>query len=271
MGYTVNFTENQSVTADDLNAVAYGLTEDSTSFSDGKLYGIKDLNAISKAIITKGVSSGCNVSLRSGSVFISQGIAYFDDGKKITIDTGGITLSRESTTEKNYVWLSNDDITGQVSAKCTKASPDGDCVKLAEISKSGVVTQTKDIAKMKNSSMLPNFYREPITFTLSPSSNSDILTETIDIGDDFKRMVVTSNRALVYLDWERMVGYRVDSDDKLQEYDLTAGPGNFGSMDNVVLLPSKQGCSIWFVSYEENILTVETRNSGSGTFTIYCM
>jgi len=265
LGYTVNFTDNQNVTADDLNSVAYGLTEDSTSFSDGTLYGVKDLNAISKSIITKGVSSGCNVSLKSGKVFISQGTAYFDDGKKITIDADGITLSRQSTTQKNYVWLSNDDITGQVSAKCTKSSPSGDFVKLAEISSSGVVTKTKDIAKMKNPSLLPNFYPEPITIKVKEDKTWPTIQTKIDIGADYKRMVAISYYNLIYLDWENMTGYRQTGDDRIETYDLS-------DSSKRIYLALAPGVYVEFISYKNNILTTNiTHGISSPSFTIYCM
>lgn len=272
MGYKVNFTENQSISADDLNAIAADFSDEGTSFSDGVLYGVSDLNAISKAIITKGVSDGCDVKLKtSTTVFISQGTAFFGDGKKMEIDSSGITLARASTSEKNYVWLSNDDVTGVVSAKCTTTAPTGDSVKLAEISTGGTVTKTKDLALMKNSSLLPNLYAEPITFSLNPSTNTEYLQKEIDIGGDFRRMVVMSNSDMVYLDWESMLGYRTNNDDRIEAYDLTKTPGRFAVLTDVAHVTSASGCRIWFVSYENNKLTVETRESGNTEFTIYCM
>lgn len=272
MGYKVNFTENQSISAEDLNAIAADFSDEGTSFSDGKLYGVSDLNAISKAIITKGVSDGCDVKLKtSTTVFISQGTAFFGDGKKMEIDSSGITLTRASKSKKNYVWLSNDDVTGNVCAKCTTTAPAGDCVKLAEISTGGTVTKTKDLALMKNSSFLPNLYREPITFTLNPSSGKEYLKKEIDIGEDFKRMVAMSKSDMVYLDWESMLGHRTNNDDRIEAYDLTKTPSTFAALTDVAHLKSENGCRIWFVSYKNNKLTVETRGSGLSEFTIYCM
>lgn len=265
MGFNVNFTDNQSVTAEMLNAVAEGLSEEQASFSDGVLYGIKELNEISKAIITSGVSSGCSVSLSdSGNVLISQGTAYFADGKKITIDSDGIALVRESTSKTNYVWLLNDDVTGVVSAKCTVDVPSGDCVRLAEISKSGMVTESKDVALMKNPSLLPNFYREPIEISVEEDILGTKITQTTDTGGNYRRMVVVGGKEqILFLDWDNMTGYSSSNTTKV--YDLS-------SQSDIIELHLSVDVHVEFRSYNNNILTMKIQKGyASHRFKIYCM
>lgn len=263
MGFKVNFTENQSVAALDLNAISEGLSGEKTNFSDGVLYGVSDLNAISKSIITSGVSSGLLVSiLNGGEVFISQGTAFFADGRKITVDSDGITLVRESTDKTNYVWLLNDEVTGVVSAKCTIASPSGDCVKLAEISKDGTVTMKKDVALLKNSSLLPNYYREPVRVLVDKNENE---TVNIDAGGNFRRMVIVSTEGMLYLDWDKNEGIKSRNTETV--YDLT----NTNNPISISLSYSDDSY-VYVISYKNNILTLRKDGGwAQNEFTIYFM
>ena len=73
MGFKVNFTDNQDISAQELNTIASDIdsTGERVSFSDDILYGVDDLNAITKSLITKGVSTGCTVTVSGLSVTIN--------------------------------------------------------------------------------------------------------------------------------------------------------------------------------------------------------
>ena len=213
MGYKVNFTDNQNVTGSDINGISRSLDETAmTDFSDGVLYGVDALNGISASLITSGVRAGCDARLEDGIVTISSGEAYFADGKKIVIDSDGITLSAPEG--KSYVWLSNDNVSGVVSAKCTSDVPSGDCVRLAEIS-DGILKKTKDIARLKNGSLLPNCYKE---FELKARGYDNVTENTLDIGENYRKMVLICSdiyppdkkHGLCFFDWDEGKAYNYD-------------------------------------------------------------
>ena len=209
MGYKVNFTDNQSVTGSDINDISLSMEEAATDFEDGVLYGVDALNGISATLITSGVSTGCDAVINDGIVTISAGVAYFADGKKIVIDSDGITLSAPEG--KSYVWLLNDGISGVVSAKCTNEEPSGDCVRLAEIS-GGRLKKMKDLARMKNGSLLPNCYKE---FELDVHGYDTLTEQTLDIGENYRKMVLicsdtyspNSKYGLCFFDWDEGKAY----------------------------------------------------------------
>jgi len=266
MGYKVNFTDNQSVNADEINAISLGLDESvETDFADGVLYGVDALNSISASLITSGVSSGCDVVLSDGIVTISSGVAYFADGKKMTIDSDGITLAVIAD-EKNYVWLLNDEVSGVVSAKCTTEEPSGDCVRLAEISSSGKLKRIKDKALMKNSSILPNSYE---VFELAAHGYDTETETTFDVGKDYRKMVFVSSEiyspdprhGVCYFDWD---------EGKVYTYD---GAAHEPSEWKIQLRTAE----VVFKSYENNVLTFSSKKhysmdgNTSSEFRLICM
>ena len=261
MGFTVNFTDNQNVDAEKINNIGKSIDETmaETSFEDDVLYGVDALNSITKSLITKGVSKGCDVICADNRVTISQGTAFFADGKKIEIDADGITLVREEN-EINYVWLLNDEVTKTITAKCTKEVPSGDYVCLAEISESGMVGGTKDIALMKNASILPNSY---ILKTVEFSKDTKDKEYTLDLGGNYRRMVLMSEQRLVFIDWDKNIWYR-DKNHYVEEFTIAEGTYPSLSYDN--------DSSVRILSFENNILTYRVNAIyGSGKFVIHCM
>ncbi|MBE7035661.1 MAG: hypothetical protein E7402_06085, partial [Ruminococcaceae bacterium] len=151
MGYRVNFLDNQTVTALDMNAITEELGSGALSFMDDTLYGVKDLNQISHTLVGKGVSRGMSLSLQDGQVRIAEGSAFMADGKRVEVDQDGVLLDYVSGAV-NYVWLYRDVITDFVVPRCTTEEPFGeDFVVLGSISKDGMIDGRPDLAVMKNS------------------------------------------------------------------------------------------------------------------------
>lgn len=264
MGYTVNFTDNQLISASELTDISRSIDEGSEAvdFKDNTLYGVDELNNISASLITKGVSSGLDVSLSGENVIISQGVAYFSDGRKITVDADGIILTKE-TNKHQYIWLLNDTVNGLVSAKCTESAPSGDFVMLAEIEASNVLVAKKDIALMKNSSLMPNYY-ECVGQHINILKTTEGTTFTLNVGKDFRRMVILSQRGPVYIDWNAGKIYRY-KDPYMEEAQV------YGTRIEI-----KSYLDIEFISYENNVLTYKAHCStihGSvyGDLVIDCM
>lgn len=264
MGYTVNFTDNQNISASDLSDISKSIDSGAevVDFRDNTLYGVDELNKISQALITKGVSNGLMVLKNGKNVTISAGLAYFNDGKKIKVDSSGITLAKAENTHQ-YVWLSNDTVAGLVSAKCTKDAPSGDYVMLAEIDENGDIIQKKDIALMKNSSLMPNHYKQ-ISQHINIEKTANGTTFTLNVGKNFRRMIILSQRQPVYIDWDANKMYRYN-DSYMEEA---------SALNTKIEI--KSYLEIEFLSYENNILTYKAHCStihGSiyGDLMIDCM
>ncbi len=150
MGYVVNFTDNSLVTADYLNDTAAELGGGVLAFGDDMTYGVDDLNGISAELITKGVTRGCGLSVAGNQVTIAEGVLYMSDGRRVVIDTDGVTLDYTAGSI-NYVWFDYDAVTGFVAPRCTVEEPAADdYVILGRITAEGTIEGKPDRAVMKN-------------------------------------------------------------------------------------------------------------------------
>lgn len=270
MGFKVNFTDNQNVTAEDLSTVSSDISGTETNFSDGIIYGVDSLNDISKAMITSGVSKGCDVTLvDDATVHISDGVAFFDDGKKVVVDAEGLDIPFEKSGKKQYVWFLNDALTGVVSAKITESDPTGDCIRLAEITSGGNVLKVNHCALMKNSSLLPNHYGNPITVDVRPpDGKNDYYDIEINIGDNYRKLVAISNYDILFMDWENMVAYNVGRPNGIVKR-IIGGEEN----PAVLCIYPSVDAYVYFISLENNILKARIYHPGSVThnFTLHLM
>ncbi len=176
MGYLVNFLENQTVCARDMNDISTSLGGVTTDFEDGRLYGVTDLNQISCSLIGKGVASGCGLFLQEEGVLISQGELFMSDGKRVIIDEEGILLPIVQGVT-NYVWFYQDTVLGTLTPKCTQEEPSGeDFVRLGEITPEGEISGKSDRAVMKNSHLGLNHMEEySFTYQFKPGESKETL------------------------------------------------------------------------------------------------
>lgn len=180
MSYKINFLDNQTVSAEDINRVSETLGSGVLAFSDDMTYGVDDLNAITENLVSKGVSRGCGLSVSDEGVFISQGVLFMGDGKRVEIDADGILLTY-AVGEKNYVWFSNDREIGFVAPKCTVSEPVGDdYVVLGTVEADGSISGRADLAVMKNSHLGLNFCEEHASAVLMwGTASEETLVEEI--------------------------------------------------------------------------------------------
>lgn len=252
MGFKVNFQDNQKVSAAMLNSIAPDITEEpafDSAFSDDTLYGVDDLNAITSTLITKGVSKGMAVSVSGSSVTISHGVAFFEDGKKITVDLDGVTLPWQEGSI-NYVWFSNDLISGSVSAKCTTSEPEGDYIKLCEISPKGVVTMKQDVALMKNASLLPN-HHESVTLTVRTGNDYDDSVYEYSVPAGHSKMIAKGYFYHAYFDFDK------NTMSKGSRNGLRTG--EIGS----IFLELSSETDVYITSYKNGILTLRVSYVGT--------
>ena len=175
MSYSVNFLDNQLVTAEVINQASAELGGNALGFSDDMLYGVDDLNAISKSLIEKGVSYGCELSLQEDTVVIGEGVLFMPDGKRVEIDPEGVALPLVPE-QTSFVWFALDDITGFVFPRCTDYAPgSAPHVMLGMVTDKGEITGYPDKAVMKHENMGKN-YTEIHSLTVDFSGD---VTETL--------------------------------------------------------------------------------------------
>ncbi len=150
MGYYVNFLDNELVTGAFLNDTAAELGGGVLAFQDDMTYGVDDLNGISAALVTKGVSRGCDLSVSGSQVTIGEGVLFMSDGRRVAIDAEGVTLDYTAG-GVHYVWFGYDAVTGFVAPRCTVEEPAADdYVILGQITAEGTIDGKPDRAVMKN-------------------------------------------------------------------------------------------------------------------------
>lgn len=153
--YKVNFMANQTIAAADIHAIGDNIAEaEYPTFSDGVTYGVDALNGITAQMVTAGVKRGagnnCVVSLNGTTVFISSGTVFFDCGAVMTIDSDGISVDLEDSSQTNYVYLFFDAALNAAGAKCTVVQPSGtDCVLLAEITGTSITQNAERFCKSR--------------------------------------------------------------------------------------------------------------------------
>ncbi len=198
MGYQVNFMDNTAVYAKDLNGIAEELGGKASAFEDGVLYGVDELNQISKELISKGVSRGCELMVdqivenAESYVKIGEGVLYLSDGKRVEVDAEGILLPFMVGTVY-YVWFSRDVISGLVTPCCTTEAPEGDYVLLGRITAEGVPVSKPEMAIMKNGFLGRN-KTETFSFTLVGGGTAEekLLCEFTPEQTGYNRIVLYS-------------------------------------------------------------------------------
>ncbi len=149
MSYKVNFMDNQEVLALDLNQITERLGGGMLAFSNDTLYGVDDLNEISKTLVSKGVAEGCALTAQGDTVHIGAGVLFLESGQRVEIDEAGIDLTFAAG-ETQYVYFLRDAITGAVLPRCTPQAPSGDFVLLGYVNTAGTAESRPEIAIMKN-------------------------------------------------------------------------------------------------------------------------
>ncbi len=161
MGYKYSFFDNQLIGADELNkALTYMVAGNGVSpvFNavDGT-YPVSQINDINLNLVAGGVvpasdSTCCVTKIADGEVFISPGVAFFDNGTTIEIDSSGEVLNYTAGVV-NYIYLISSMSEMKAYPACTMEEmtdgADNYYILLAEISAEGAVTDRRIYAKGK--------------------------------------------------------------------------------------------------------------------------
>ena len=143
------FTDNQEVTATDLNNIAIDLGyADYDHFPETPPQSaVSALNQITKDLTSKGVLQAlnkCEITASGGNISVATGIIVFDTGAKKRIETA-VTLTSQNGT--SYVYALNNTNDNTITLNCDTAFPtSGDYVKLATVT-DNVVTDMREWSK----------------------------------------------------------------------------------------------------------------------------
>ncbi len=194
MAYHFSFADNEVYSAKDVNNITKRLVTKGVAdiFEDGKPYNLSQMNQMGALVYTSGVVpetiSTLKVTVDGETVLIHPGMAFFEDGAVIEIEKDGHILSRIPGVI-NYVYLKNDLVnTNACLPVCSIDAPTGDFVQLAEISEDGVVTDKRTYAMGKLGGYQSNAERPMIiTQNFSPQNLSETFQKTYDIGNNTYR------------------------------------------------------------------------------------
>ena len=146
MAYTVDFLDNNQVTAAQLNAIrreAGG--EVSADFAANTEYMTSKLNDIRKGILSEGVKTGCGCSLdESGvNIRIGAGACCFGTGMYLEIDAEGVSVPRGSA-GTTYVYLYASTAANAAAPVAVQEEKAGaGYVPLCEVSEDGIITDRR--------------------------------------------------------------------------------------------------------------------------------
>lgn len=181
---STEFYYNQEVTAAMLNDTAIDLGATSFSQYGTEKFGCAELNKITQTLVSSGVltSGGAlrpvvETDSKGKYIVIQDGTAVFNDGAKYT-QSSRLRYGYASSLKGQKIYILNDTANGRAILMRSSTYPTAaDYVKIAEISSSGTVTDTRTICSAKVELTSGNVYIEK---TLTPSGTSASATFTAD-------------------------------------------------------------------------------------------
>ncbi len=156
MAITYSFADNTAYGTEDINDITKSLVGAGVApFISKSSYNVSDLNAMTSALVGAGVQlEGCkctieNVGAQNMTIFVSQGIVFFDSGVRLTVDSDGYTLAvSPNTAGPIYAYYNQALQTADI--VFAESLPDsGDFVQLAEISTDGEICDKRKFAESK--------------------------------------------------------------------------------------------------------------------------
>ena len=185
MGYTYSFLDDETYSAKDINDITKRLVTSGVEddFSDGVPYNTGRLNIISNQMATEGVIPEDNTSLKveyieTGKVKINKGCAFLEDGKTFTVDDEGVILEFVPSST-NYVYIEDNDTLSKIRPCVSDSLPYGyDYILLATVSRKGVVKDERKFAKGKLPGYMSDF-NQPKRFTVYVEDEGEVV---VDIG-----------------------------------------------------------------------------------------
>ncbi len=200
MGFSVDFTDNKSISAQELNSVIAelgdGTVEVSSEFVDDKLYYTDKLNCIRSEIVTGGVASGCEAALCETGIIIGEGLCFFDNGMRMKIDSEGISLGVTSG-EENFVYLYASPMLNIATAVVTTEEKTGsEYVPICKIKADGALVDARMWCRAKIP-MLNSRFAQTENFTIfKPTEDKSLLASFPLINKAYSYIVFITEQAM---------------------------------------------------------------------------
>lgn len=225
MGYKFSFLDNKEYSADDINAITRRLVTVGVadSFVNGTPYNTTKINDVIKAISHSGVVpevvTACKVvAVDDNNIQISEGLAFFESGTSIEIDSGGVILQFVGGV-KNYVYVKSNLAANTIAPYCSVEAPVGDYVMLAEIDADGTIVDKRRYAKGKLAGYQSNAgHMLEVDWTGDPisvvnTSDPPFEKQIYFTPNEFSTMVLMYHDN--YFDENLLVTYFIDTDETL--------------------------------------------------------
>ena len=151
MSITYSFKDNVSYGTDDINGIVACLVGAGIApFVSKTSYSTSAFNALTAAVVGSGTSLGGCKCTRSGSaVKVAQGIIYFENGVTMQVDANGYTVTPAADTAGYIYAYFNTSLQTADILFGTALPTTGHCVKLAQISADGTLTDCRTFARSK--------------------------------------------------------------------------------------------------------------------------
>lgn len=151
MPITYSFTDNVSYGTEDINSIARDLTGAGIApFPTQDTYSTSDLNAVTEALVASGVSlGGCLCSKRNNVVSVAQGIIFFENGVRMSVDADGYDIVVPENTQ-GFIYAYFNALLQIGDIEFAQELPSRDyCVVLAKISSDGTIADKRNYARSK--------------------------------------------------------------------------------------------------------------------------
>lgn len=163
MAFTYSFIDNAVYGTDDINDIAKSLTGAGIApFVSKDSYSASDLNTLTAELVETGVSlEGCRVKAENPAttemtVTVAQGIVFFENGARLTVDAEGYALAVTPNTAGYIYAYFNQALQKAGIAFESELPQDGEYVLLAELSENGELTDKRTFARSKIATMGKN-------------------------------------------------------------------------------------------------------------------
>lgn len=213
--YTYGFFDNQTIGVDELNKITADVVSGGVSaVYSGNSFKASEINSTNMAIFTGGVVPYTDTALKvvkSGSKYlINPGIAFFDDGTKMEILTGGEEITPNES-GKSYVYLVSDSDLMKCYVDIAAAEKtEGNFVLLAVISEKGVITDKRKYSAGKKQGFYAGTLGMPVSvsYTITPDFYSKNEPVKIFVGKNgiYKNALIyvisTISQSMSYLTFD---------------------------------------------------------------------
>lgn len=184
MGFSVDFTDNKSISAEILNdilaEVGDGSVSASSEFVNESLFYTDKLNCIRSEIVTGGIRSGCKAALCETGVIIGEGLCFFDSGMRMKIDAEGISLAIADGVE-NFVYLYASPNVNIATAVVTTEKKEGnEYVPVCRVDADGKIYDERVWCRAQIPMINSRFVQKE-TFTLSNSLSGTVLVKQVPL------------------------------------------------------------------------------------------